>query len=470
MSLKTSMPFDIFNFMRPSSSPSSMKQDRSSAHLPPACQVEAISIMEAPSTPKGSKPRRFINTQESPTSGEGDASIASLSPSQLRHSLSEEGVKHSRESSYSQSTSRLDAPHTRSSRPPNSSVSSRRRQASPQRRKNKTTGSSFRYKKSNSEQASLQTEATESLSNSTSSFSSMTSHLTSKSTNSHERMNSISLQTIQDHKAGIAEMRPTRRKIRWNVDGEINEPEVRSCRSPSTRKSRVSGLNIDDLDVQPGARKTQRPVAEDNPGSESLIQNIRNLEDKIKDTFDAMFQIENETKENEEQAKELRSQIKVLRRQIDDLPDSVSRTQSLRQAKSQMHKAIEGLRDKIKSTDEQVTVLISQKHMTDGITNSSHGQHQHRHESSRRGGALEEDRPRRRVARRSSLGTPTTSSLASSTSGDSRGSCKPSRSGTTRSAFARERSERNMRSTQPQQLPQRSRRQSVSFAATPAAA
>lgn len=213
-----------------------------------------------------------------------------------------------------------------------------------------------------------------------------------------DRLGERSLLSIESHKSSIAEMRPARRKIKWNNstysdtwdpnrsigDLQLDDLQIHgksnvasgnvSATSSSTPSSprRSVGHNSEGQSSpsrsnagknSPGRRKSNTAAPNEqlmqefgrNPG-----QHIDALERGIRSCCATLNRVEQETLDLDNQAIALRKSNQKLTDQLQSMP-ATPRTMSYKQSHQQLSSTVERLTSKLQELDNQIGILIQQK-------------------------------------------------------------------------------------------------------------
>ena len=171
----------------------------------------------------------------------------------------------------------------------------------------------------------------------------------------NERIGNVSLRNIADHKSSIAEMRPARRKIRWNMAG----PDTEKC--PTSGRTRIPGLNIGDLSFHgcsPFGEKTDQ---------ERLEAEIQRLEQSIRRCFQSIERVKKEAEKDKELAEHIREENRELRRKLIAIP--VPKNQSIRQAQRQLESTIGLLKAKLDDFEDEEGILARRNSKDESLSN-----------------------------------------------------------------------------------------------------
>lgn len=193
----------------------------------------------------------------------------------------------------------------------------------------------------------------------------------------HERLGQRSLQTIHDEKQSIAELRPARRKIKWNAT--ISDWDRKQDQT-STSTTRIANLQLGDLQIH-GLQRNQQTHTGDGaapppvllafqkvPGMQDLVKNpgahIDELELSIRRCFQSLSRVNEETTKINEKCHTLDVENEQLRQQLLSM-NSPHRRQSIQQSQQQIQTNLQRLQDKVAELDEQLGMLKMQKKTVD---------------------------------------------------------------------------------------------------------
>jgi len=172
-----------------------------------------------------------------------------------------------------------------------------------------------------------------------------------------DRLGDTSLQNINDQKSSIAELRPARRKIKWNK-------ALTDWERKNQRNTRIDSLQIEDLQIH-GSNALRRDSTDSQDSEDDIRtnpgENLDVLERNIRCCFKTIKRTSKETNKNNASIDSLRSENLKLRRELlsmnADLPHGM---QSFRQSENQLSTTIEHLREKVAALDEQIGMLKMQ--------------------------------------------------------------------------------------------------------------
>jgi hypothetical protein len=209
-------------------------------------------------------------------------------------------------------------------------------------------------------------------------FNESNSSLVSNSPNSRkERLGVRTLQTINVQKESIAELRPTRRKIKWN--SAISDWERKSDVEKLQPKHRLSNLELKDLHIhgvwesRPGELQRAQAEANDEKAErEKVIGLTENpehhtdqLEDCIRQRFHELRSVQRETAETRKHLYEVEKMNTFLREQVECMNAQHRRTSNQPQSHSHVKLHLDRLRAKLTKLDEDLGQLKMQKKTID---------------------------------------------------------------------------------------------------------
>jgi regulator of replication initiation timing len=194
------------------------------------------------------------------------------------------------------------------------------------------------------------------------------------------------LDSIKSHKNVIAEMRPTRRKIKWqsNIsdwERSSNANQKNNYNKKKQTGARISvGLNLEDLHILGAPKKTSEEEEEEeqqlNEASMldlgcNLGDSVDDLEDNIELLFATIRRLSKEVDELDEQAEQLRVQNAALRQQVVNcLPVIPQKTPSAARRRTcpQLTHTVERFKEKSCEMNEQIALLNLQRRETEQAT------------------------------------------------------------------------------------------------------
>ncbi|GAX11710.1 hypothetical protein FisN_7Lh080 [Fistulifera solaris] len=160
-----------------------------------------------------------------------------------------------------------------------------------------------------------------------------------------ERIGPETLKQIQEHKLGIAQMRPKERRIQFRTEKKTVTP------------TRISKLRVDDLSMHMinicihEAEKSE---------AEKQEEEIERLEAGIKKCLAAMERVQKDTKKDIERAAKIRAENHNLLAEIARI--SPPYKQSIKQAQRQLESNIRTLKQEIQAIDNQLIILNNRKY------------------------------------------------------------------------------------------------------------
>jgi hypothetical protein len=209
-------------------------------------------------------------------------------------------------------------------------------------------------------------------------FNESNSSLLSNSPNSRkERLGLRTLQTISVQKESIAELRPTRRKIKWN--STISDWERKSDVDKLEPQHRLSSLQLKDLQIH-GIRDStlggpERAHVEGNDGqaeraiilgiTENPEHHTDQLEDCIRQRFRELRSVERETAESRKALHEVERMNTLLKERLESMNAQHRRTTNQPQSQSHVTLHLDRLRAKLTKLDEELGELKMQKKTID---------------------------------------------------------------------------------------------------------
>jgi hypothetical protein len=160
-----------------------------------------------------------------------------------------------------------------------------------------------------------------------------------------KRIGHDSLKNIADLKSGIAEMRPSGTKIRWNTS---QSPRA-SC------PTRISGLDLQDLSFHGCIPRAANEATE----KEKAEIEIGRLENHMRKCLTSIEKVNKDVEKDKQDGGKLRAINQELRQEIVGMP--APRNQSIRQAQKQLESNIKLLSKNIADVEKQVIFLDWQR-------------------------------------------------------------------------------------------------------------
>ncbi|GAX20769.1 hypothetical protein FisN_7Hh080 [Fistulifera solaris] len=166
-----------------------------------------------------------------------------------------------------------------------------------------------------------------------------------------ERIGPETLKQIQEHKLGIAQMRPKERRIQFRTEKKTVTP------------TRISQLRVDDLSMHmmkiciDEAEKTE---------AEQQEEEIKRLEAGIKKCLAAMERVQKDTKKDTDTAAKIRAENQNLLAEIARI--SPPYKQSVKQAHRQLESNIRTLKQEIQTIDNQLIILNNRKQTNESFS------------------------------------------------------------------------------------------------------
>jgi hypothetical protein len=209
-------------------------------------------------------------------------------------------------------------------------------------------------------------------------FNESNSSLVSNSPNSRkERLGLRTLQTISVQKESIAELRPTRRKIKWN--SAISDWERKSDVDKQQPQHRLSSLQLTDLQIHGNreigkggperyhAEATDRQAEQEKALSitETPEYHTDHLEDCIRQRFRELRSLHRETAETQKAVDDVEKKNAFLRDQLESMNTQHRRTANQPQSQSHVSSHLDRLRAKLAKLDEELGELKMQKKTID---------------------------------------------------------------------------------------------------------
>lgn len=209
-------------------------------------------------------------------------------------------------------------------------------------------------------------------------FNESNSSLLSNSPNSRkERLGLRTLQTISVQKESIAELRPTRRKIKWN--STISDWERKSDAEKLEPQHRLSSLQLKDLqihgvrDSKPSGQELLYEEGNDEQAESARILGITEnpehhtdqLEDCIRQRFRELRSVERETAETRKALQEVERKNTLLKERLGSMNAQHRRTANQPQSQSHVTLHLDRLRVKLSKLDEELGELKMQKKSID---------------------------------------------------------------------------------------------------------
>jgi hypothetical protein len=159
-----------------------------------------------------------------------------------------------------------------------------------------------------------------------------------------ERIGQETLKQIQEHKLGIAQMRPKERRIQFRTQKKTVTP------------TRISQLRVDDLSMH--MMKICIDEAEKSQ-AEKQEEEIKRLEAGIRTCLTAMERVQKDTKKDTDTAAKIRAENQDLL--VDIARISTPYKQSIKQAQRQLEANIRALKQEIQAIDNQLIMLNNRK-------------------------------------------------------------------------------------------------------------
>lgn len=189
-----------------------------------------------------------------------------------------------------------------------------------------------------------------------------------------EQLGEQTLQTISVQKKSIAELRPARRKIKWN--SAISDWERKSDQQQLQPQHRLSSLQLVDLQIHGIRRNLQRQTVGSSSRSDELcgangdvVQNpavqTDELEDNIRRCFRALNRARKETSQIKLQYESVVQDNARMRQQLQSMSAPSRRQSNQSQTHDQVASNVDRLREKLAKLDEELGMIKMQKKSVD---------------------------------------------------------------------------------------------------------
>jgi prefoldin subunit 5 len=203
---------------------------------------------------------------------------------------------------------------------------------------------------------------------------------TSSALNKRDQLGEQALNTINVQKQSIAELRPARRRIKWN--SAICDWERKSELKQLQPNCRLSSLQLKDLNI-PGSHlnfneKTERIATvispyhrlQDKIGGNSSIElcanHIKELEDRLRECFHDVRRYQREAEEVRHQCALLEHENSTMRMQLASMNAPARRTSLVHSPSlDQVTTSLDQLKEKLSKLDEEIGMIKMQKRSLD---------------------------------------------------------------------------------------------------------
>jgi archaellum component FlaC len=165
------------------------------------------------------------------------------------------------------------------------------------------------------------------------------------------------LDQINQHKSLIAELRPDRRKIKWNQ--QLSDWERKPLNRPKTDDSPMFDLQGVHIHLSNNLHKSFASLDIFDDMNENPSDHIDEIEHGLEKCFKTIRRIKKETQTNDRKCQELQQARAAIRKELLQLP-LPPRQQPMRQARQQLESTKRHLKAKQNELDEQIGMLRMQ--------------------------------------------------------------------------------------------------------------